>query len=138
MKTKPVDVNAILSDPDRAPGHAWRAVPRPSPVVESRKGKSGRLYLKKRVDPSMLTERWFSRKFRLRRDRKFRLDSAARHFWELVDGHRDLGQIEKQMRNDFGWNSRESRRGVLQYTAVLMERGLLVLTPADAEGDTLP
>jgi len=124
-KTKPK--RRPLPPPDKIPEEAWQAVPRHAPNIDMKEDANGKLYLKFAVEPKMVTERWFSRKLRLRRHKKFHLDGPAKHFWLLVDGRRPLGKIEREMRRAFGWDRATCRRGVLEYTAQLMERKLLLL-----------
>ncbi|TVR50020.1 MAG: PqqD family protein [Puniceicoccaceae bacterium] len=116
-----------LPPPDQVPEDAWQAVPRHAPNVEMKEDKAGKLYLRFIIEPSMVSERWFSRKFRFRRARKFHLDPTGKTFWLLIDGRRTLGQIEREMSRRFGWDRPTCRGGILQYTAALMERKLLLL-----------
>jgi len=55
------------------------------------------------------------------------LDERGSAFWEQVDGRRNLHAIERHLRERFGLERGESERAVVEFTKLLMLRGLVCL-----------
>ena len=114
--------------PKEMPPNALQAVPHPNPVVEAKADEeTGKLYLRYPIIPPSSFERWISGKMGWQRYRRFDLDEMGKKFWELLDGHRKLLEIEQIMREEFKWEQNKGREGVLAYTMTLMRRHLISL-----------
>jgi hypothetical protein len=61
------------------------------------------------------------------RDLRVNLDAHGSFYWSLVDGRRDLHEIEQSIRAKFNLNAHESRKATLMFTKMLMMRHVLNL-----------
>jgi len=114
--------------PKEAPPDAFNAIPHPNPEVEAKEDKeSGKVYLRYPVKPANKPEEWISKKMGWIRYRQFDLDPVGHHFWSLIDGRRRLAEVERAMRDEFGWDAKTCREGVLQYTMTLMQKQLIFI-----------
>ncbi len=114
--------------PREVTGEALRAVPRHSPGAEAKEDpETGKLYLRLKLAARNPLAKVIERGTGWKRFRQFDLDPVGREFWELCDGRRDLGRIEKLLRDRHGWDKDECRHAVVTYTMTLTRRQLLYL-----------
>jgi hypothetical protein len=68
-----------------------------------------------------------SRRMRLRHDVRISLDERGSFFWNLIDGHRPLRDIARQLRREYSLGDQESRDATVKFTQTLMLRGAICL-----------
>lgn len=74
---------------------------------------------------------WFARALRFQDQRRFQLDEVGACFWCQVDGERRLYDIQGALCSRFGLSPDEARRAIVEFTAALMRRNLLLLRLED-------
>jgi hypothetical protein len=70
---------------------------------------------------------WLSRKLGYRQQRRYELDEVGACFWGQVDGQRPLSEIQRTLCSRYALSPEQARRAVVEFTALLMRRNLLVL-----------
>ena len=107
----------------------FEAVPVRNEHAEARIDRNACAQIRMRLQPkhgrSIVSRLAFQLGFH--RDVRVDLDTRGSRYWELIDGHRNLGEIERQLRDEFGLTPEESRKATLQFTKMLMLRHLILL-----------
>ena len=102
------------------------ATPHVLPGVEARRQSDQSLRLRRPVPVREGWRGWLERRFGPRFV-QVALDAQGTWFWQQIDGHRTLADIEAELRRKFSVPADQSRRAVLEFTQELMRRGLIGL-----------
>lgn len=125
MKVNPPtgpDTSGLL--PVRDP---FAALPVVAPMVRTKEDGRGGLQLKQSIPPGRGLRGWLARNFGMHRARRVDLDEHGAAYWQLIDGHRNLREIESALRARFGLNEQASKDAVIVFTKMLLRRGLILL-----------
>ena len=106
--------------------HLLVAVPLPRENIEVR-AYEGELQLRREIEPNSKILSWCIDRFHFDKDLCLKLDRYGSSFWELMDGHRTLGQIGKRMSEQFEMEPKECEKAVILYTKMLMRRHFIDL-----------
>ena len=103
------------------------AVPVRSDNAETREDRQscGQIRMRQRPGPGLMSR--LAHRFGFYRDVRVNLDAHGTYYWSLVDGRRDLREIEQSMRAKFNLDADESRKATLLFTKTLMMRHVLHL-----------
>lgn len=107
--------------------HPFTAIPHAAPGVETRREDRGGVQLRQAMPEARGLKGWMARTLGMARFRRLDLDERGAVFWELIDGSRDLAEIENALRKRFGFDEAESRDAVILFTKMLMRRGWIAL-----------
>lgn len=111
----------------RAPRDPFRAVPVANTGIKSKQDGRGRLQLKAVAPPRPGLAGFAALKLKMRKPLRVNLDERGSAFWRRVDGRRTLREIEKALRREFSIEKKECQKAVIEFTKMLMERGLIAL-----------
>jgi hypothetical protein len=113
--------------------HPLAAVPvvPPNTSAEPLPGARGILLRQREVPPGRLSA-WIAA-LGFRRERRFELDAVGAQFWNEIDGRRSLADIRQRLCDGFGFDEEQAGRAVVEFTSVLMQRGLLALRVRDGD-----
>jgi len=103
------------------------AVPVRSDNAETREDRNacGQIRMRQCTGPGLMSR--LAHRFGFYRDVRVNLDAHGSFYWSLVDGRRDLREIEQRIRAKFNLNADESRKATLMFTKMLMMRHVLHL-----------
>lgn len=73
------------------------------------------------------------RRFGFNKGRGFELDDVGASYWHAIDGVRSLRDIQATLTRRFSFEEDQSARAVIEFTATLMQRGLISLRIGDGE-----
>ena len=126
-------VAAQYDGPARDP---FDAVPVRSENAETREDSQacGQIRMRQRPGPGLMSR--LAHRFGFYRDVRVNLDAHGTYYWSLVDGRRDLREIEQSMRAKFNLDADESRKATLLFTKTLMMRHVLHLHLGARDGAT--
>jgi hypothetical protein len=85
------------------------------------------LIVRRTDEPKGALSRFLQRKLAWQRQRVFEFDAVGACYFEQVDGHTPLSEISRILCERFELPPDRARRAVIEFTAVLMRRGLLGL-----------
>jgi len=105
--------------------------------VDVRDTSGAGVFLQRIVPPRGKIASFLSSRFGLNHKIRVQLDQRGSAFFRLVNGEHTLNTIEQRLRQTWGLEQDESRRAVIEYTKMLMRRGLVSLkikTPGEQEG----
>jgi hypothetical protein len=88
---------------------------------------SGGGVLTRRVADASGLRAWLARKLRFREQHRYELDEVGACFWLQVDGQRPLAEIQRTLCSRYGLSPEQGRRAIIEFTALLMRRNLLLL-----------
>ena len=110
------------------------AVPVRSDNAETREDRQscGQIRMRQRPGPGLMSR--LAHRFGFHRDVRVNLDTHGTYYWSLVDGRRDLREIEQSMRAKFNLDADESRKATLLFTKTLMMRHVLHLDQGARNG----
>ncbi len=97
------------------------------PFVRARADSQGRLQIKHSPPPGRGLRGFFARYFSLFPIRRVFLDERGSFFWNLIDGHHTLADIERALNRQYAMETQQSRDAVILFTKTLMRRGLIGL-----------
>jgi hypothetical protein len=123
------------SGPARDP---FDAVPVRSDNAETRKDSQGcgQIRMRKRPGPGLMSR--LAHRLGFYRDVRVNLDAHGSYYWSLIDGRRDLREIEQSIRAKFNLGTDESRKATLLFTKTLMIRHVLHLDLGARNGASRP
>ncbi len=119
------DVDASSVDPRRK--DPFNATPVMPPDVEVRRDSASLAQLRREIPPKTRVGAFLAEKFGWRRYARVNLDERGTAFLEQIDGKRDLHEIERHLREQYGLRREESEQAVIGFTKALMLRGLVSL-----------
>lgn len=108
-------------------GNPFDAVPIKATAVEAREDDQSCICLRRTVETRFSRIPLLGRIFPKQENFWFQLDGLGSEFWKLIDGERNLGDIELRLRKKLKLEEDLSRQSVMQYTKALMLRGLIML-----------
>ena len=111
------------------------ATPVAVPGVQAQRDAANLLQLRRPLPTRGRIGAVLERVFGFNRYVRFNLDEQGGWFWERIDGKRDLHAIETELRKRFSLSPEESVKAVIEYTKVLMMRGLICLRLHEAPRD---
>ena len=114
------------------------AVPVRSENAEARLDGRSCVQIRMRARPGISTASRLAFRLGFHRDIRVDLDRYGSRYWSLIDGRRSLGDIDRQIREEFGLNPEESQMSTLQFTKMLMMRHLVFLDLGQACDRTEP
>ena len=97
------------------------------PFVRARADGQGCLQVKYSPPPGHGLRGFLARHFSIFPSCRIFLDEKGSFFWRLIDGRRDLSDIEGELRRHYQMGAGESRDAVILFTKMLMRRGLIGL-----------
>lgn len=103
-------------------------VPSWLPGIELRQDASGLAQLRRPL-PTDSIGGWLARRLGLKRNRLYNLDEYGSFYAAQVNGTRCLRDVAELMSEHFDFPSRAAREHVVEFTQVLMLRGVLGLRP---------
>ena len=130
-------------DPDKAPAtpdyagparDPFDAVPVRNKLAEARMDSKSRYQIRMRITPTRGTVARIAHRLGFHRDVRVNLDTHGSYYWSLVNGRRDLREIEQSIRAKFNLDADESRKTTLLFTKMLMMRHVLHLDLRGRDG----
>lgn len=77
--------------------------------------------------PVNAIERFFAARLGFKKRTRLLLDAAGSFFWNSIDGVRTLGEIEKLLRNQYGFETQKSCDAVMEFTKKMMLKRVIFL-----------
>jgi len=105
----------------------FAACPVRIPFIRAKSDTQGRLQLKHSPPPGRGLRGFLARQFSLFSVKRIFLDERGSFFWNLIDGHRTLAEIERSLARQYDLEAQQSRDAVILFTKMLMRRGLIGL-----------
>lgn len=106
-----------------------RSVPELLPDIEIRYHDDGRAQVRRPVVKGDSVMRWFASKLGFVRDRFFNLDEVGTAFIRQIDGKRRLRAIAAEIGEQFAMEPEDANHAVVEYTQLLMLRGIVGVRP---------
>lgn len=103
------------------------AVPVIAQGVEARADSNGLLQLRAAPPRKKGIMSAIAKKLGMHRHVRVDLDACGSMFWRRINGRRPLREIEAYIREQTGLDEKETKKAVVAYTKMLMQRHLIML-----------
>lgn len=103
------------------------AIPVVPAEVDAKRDAKGCFQIRRKIMMKKGLGNWISGKFNLERFRRINLDGFGSTYWEQVNGRRTLRDIMVTLMAQYGWTEVEAKKAVIDFTAELMRRGLIII-----------
>jgi hypothetical protein len=123
-----------MPTPDTQPRHdPFSAIPIAVDDVQSYDRDNQRVQLWRPIPPKSMLGRFLARRLGFKRFVRVNLDERGTSYWRLVDGQHSLHDIERHLRTTYAFDQAESKEATVEFTKILMLRGLIGLRLADGQ-----